>query len=151
LAADPKADFLFVTNEGDDNLAVYAIDTTTGALSPAAGSPVATGHVPLSVAVDPAGKFVYVTDAQSATVSGYSISGAGGLTPVPGSPFPAGTSPAALTVDPTGSFAYVTDYSQNQISAYSIAPSGALSSVSGSPFGPTGIEPSAIVVLGAIQ
>jgi 6-phosphogluconolactonase len=69
------------------------------------------------------------------------------LTEVDGSPFSAGASPAAIGVDPTGTFAYVTDYSLDEILAYEIGAGGALTPMSGSPFGPTGPEPSSIVVL----
>jgi 6-phosphogluconolactonase len=84
-------------------------------------------------------------------VSGYSIDANGGLTPVAGSPFPAGVSPAAITVDPSGVFVYVTDYDLNNISAFSISSTGSLNPVPGSPFGPTGFEPSSIVVLGELE
>ena len=140
-----------MTNEDDDNISAYAIDTATGALTPVRGSPFATGKVPLYVTVDPAGKFLYVTNTQSGDVSGYSIDSAGSLTPVPGSTFRAGNTPAAITVDPSGKFVYVTDYSLNEIFAFTIEASGSLGPVSGSPFGPTGYEPSSIVVLGASE
>jgi 6-phosphogluconolactonase (cycloisomerase 2 family) len=103
------------------------------------------------VTVEPTGKFLYVTNTQSADVSAYSIDASGSLASVPGSPFPAGTSPAAITADPSGRFIYVTDYSQNEIRSFSINSNGSLSSIQGSPFGPTGVEPSSIIVLGALE
>jgi DNA-binding beta-propeller fold protein YncE len=86
------------------------------------------------VAVDPTGKFAYVTNGNDNTVSGFSIDGkTGALTPVPGSPFAAGTGPVSVAVDPTGQFAYVAN--DNTVSGYSIdGKTGTLTPVPGSPF-----------------
>jgi 6-phosphogluconolactonase (cycloisomerase 2 family) len=93
------------------------------------------------VAVHPAGKFVYVTNGSSNSVSGYTVDSAGALTPMAGSPFPAGSTPVAIAVDPTGRFAYVTDFNSADVSGYAIdGVTGALTAVPGSPFA-TGTQP----------
>jgi DNA-binding beta-propeller fold protein YncE len=89
------------------------------------------------VAVDPTGKFAYVTNANSNNVSAYGIGANGALTPVSGSPFLAGKGPVGVAVDPTGEFAYVANGGTGigtNVSAYSIGANGALTPVPGSPF-----------------
>ena len=52
------AEFVYVTNEGENNVWAYRI-AINGALTPIPGSPFAAGSLPNSVAVDPTAKFVY--------------------------------------------------------------------------------------------
>jgi predicted transcriptional regulator len=49
----PLGSFLYAVNEGSDNVSVFSISATTGALTPVTGSPFPTGAVPSSVAVWP--------------------------------------------------------------------------------------------------
>jgi 6-phosphogluconolactonase (cycloisomerase 2 family) len=77
---------------------------------------------------------VYVANAGSTSVSGYTVDSGGSLKNVPSSPFAAGTNPTEVTVDPTSKFVYVTNYSSGNVSAYAIAGNGALTQLAGSPF-----------------
>ena len=62
------------------------------------------------MALDPAGKFAYVTNNGSNNVSAYTIDTSGGLDPMIGSPVWASTSPMSVAVEfSSGKFAYVTD------------------------------------------
>jgi DNA-binding beta-propeller fold protein YncE len=82
---------VFVGNTGGNSLSVYTIDGA-GSLTPVAGTPVALGTnaQPSSIAVDPSGKFVYVSIVPK-QVAGFSIDqNTGALTPVAGSPFSVG-------------------------------------------------------------
>jgi DNA-binding beta-propeller fold protein YncE len=103
------------------------------------------GRLPLSVAVDPTGKFAYVPNEIGNNVSAYSIGANGALTQAPGSPFLAGNGPFSVAVDPTAKFAYVPNLFGNNVSAYSISANGALTPVPGSPF-LTGIGPRSIAI-----
>ncbi len=112
VAVDPTGKFAYVANACgvtctvSGNVSAYTIDSTTGALSPVPGSPFAAGSFPISVAVDPSGKFAYVTNqcgnvfcSVSGSVSAYTIdSTTGALSPVPGSPFAAGTFPLSVAI-----------------------------------------------------
>ena len=60
MAVDPAAKFAYVPNIGSNNVSAYAIDATSGALTPVTGSPFSTGRGPFAVAIDPSGKFAYV-------------------------------------------------------------------------------------------
>jgi len=98
------------------------------------------------VTVDPTGKFAYVANQVSNSISAYTINAAtGALTAVSGSPFPAGSAPWSLT-DPSGKFAYVANASSGSISVYAVdGSSGVLTAVSGSPFA-AGSLPYAVAV-----
>jgi 6-phosphogluconolactonase len=99
VAIDPLDRFVYVVNEGSNNVSAFALDATSGALSPLAGSPFATGINPSSLTIDPRGNFTVVTNAGSNTVSVYGIDAASGaLTPSSGSPFATGTSPSAIAI-----------------------------------------------------
>jgi 6-phosphogluconolactonase (cycloisomerase 2 family) len=141
---DPKGRFAYVANRGDNTISAYAIDGTTGTLTPVPGSPfkqdpAARADLPVSVAVDPAGKFVFVANYNSQTVRVYQLDqSTGALTQAPGSPFQAGLSPQSVTADLTGQFVYVANGYHNgngTVSAYSVDQStGSLTPVPGSPF-----------------
>ena len=141
IAVDPTGRFAYVANEGifgGPSVSGYTINATTGALSPIPGSPFTAGSTPVSVAVDPTGRFAYVANLSSSNISGYTINATTGvLTPIPGSPFPNGSNsvPRWIAVDPTAKFAYVPNVLSLNISGYTInATTGALSPVPGSPF-----------------
>jgi 6-phosphogluconolactonase len=68
-----------------------------GIASISAGSPVAAGSVPISVAV---GRFVYVANQGSNNVSAYRLDDNGSLIPVPGSPSPVGNEPESVAFSP---------------------------------------------------
>ena len=78
------------------------------------------------MAVDPAGKFAYVTNSNSNDVSMYTINATTGvLTPI--GTIAAGQSPTSIAIHPSGKFAYVTNSGSNDVSMYSIdAATGAL-------------------------
>jgi 6-phosphogluconolactonase len=69
LALDQSGPFLYVANGGDGTIGAYAINGTTGALSPVAGSPFpavpppsAGGIAEFSIALDPSGQFLYACE-----------------------------------------------------------------------------------------
>jgi 6-phosphogluconolactonase len=161
MPAAAYAQFVYVANVSSGNISGYSINPTTGALTPIVGSPFPIdtqaspqAASPLSLAVDPTGKFAYSANFLD-TVSGYTIdSTTGALTSIPGSPFVLVGSPSFVIVDPRGRFAYVgtVDTTANvnrTIMGYSInRTTGALTPISGSPF-PT--EPGASTACLAID
>jgi 6-phosphogluconolactonase (cycloisomerase 2 family) len=148
VSCGQSALFVYVANELSNNISAYAVSSTTGALTPIAGSPfVSTGSQPDSVWVGPGANFLYVANSASNDLSIFSIAtGTGLLNPV--STVPTGVAPYGIVVDPTGSYLYVSNYSSNDISAYAInASSGALTEISGSPF-PVGVAPTSLTMSG---
>jgi DNA-binding beta-propeller fold protein YncE len=127
-------------------IAGFSVSAGDGALTPVPDSPVSTGFFPRTIAVDPAGKFLYVTISSSFagpsnSVFAYSIDAlTGALTGVPGSPFTTGENPVSAAVDATGRFLFVANNantaSGNSVSVFSIDyETGALAAVPDAPFG----------------
>jgi 6-phosphogluconolactonase (cycloisomerase 2 family) len=122
-----------VDQENSPNASVIGFqqNRTTGALTLATGSAcsgtptVCTGYhsgvTPSAIAVDPTGRYAYVTDKTSNQILGYQISATGGnLTPLVSSPYGTGLYPVSITVDPRGKYVYTANYNANTISAYSL-------------------------------
>lgn len=139
-AIDPVANFIYVTHTGFGNpyerpghIAGYGINARTGALAKLKHTDLDTDFDPASAAIDPSGRFVYVTDYALQDISAYAITGkTGALTEVKGSPFHTGSDPDPVVVDPIGSFAYVAF--DLGVAGYTITPTGGLAPIEGSPF-----------------
>ncbi len=71
VAVDPASKFAYVANFGSNDVSMYTINGTAGALT-SIGT-IAAGLAPTSIAVHPSGKFAYVTNSGSNDVSMYSI------------------------------------------------------------------------------
>jgi 6-phosphogluconolactonase (cycloisomerase 2 family) len=149
--------YAYLPNPSTSTVSAFLVDADSGALSPVPGSPFAAGAGPISVAVHPTGRFLYVADLDSFQISAYNIRfKTGALTEIPGSPFPAGQNPEFLAVDPAGRFLYALDTffspDQNgQIEVFSIDPhTGAITQVPESPF-PAGLLPASIAFARAGQ
>ena len=124
VSVDPFSKFAYVTNNQDDDISIYSITATTGALK-SLGT-VATGSGPVSSAVHPSGKFAYVANRGSNDVSAYSINANTGALTFTGTTA-AGSGPSSIAIHPSGNFAYVTNSGSNSVSIYSIdAVTGAL-------------------------
>jgi 6-phosphogluconolactonase (cycloisomerase 2 family) len=122
-----------VDDEASPNATVIGFkqNTTTGALTLATGSTCAgtptvctgyhSGVTPSAIAIDPTGRYVYVTDKTSNQILGYQISAtAGNLTPLVSSPFSTGLYPVSITIDPRGKYVYAANYNSNSVSSYSL-------------------------------
>src|SRR6267378_255517 len=95
VAADPSGKFgkfVYVANANSNDVSMYTIDATTGALT--STGTIAAGTSPSSVAVDPSGKFAYVANANSNDVSMYTIDAIMGALTSTGT-IAAGTSPSS--------------------------------------------------------
>jgi YVTN family beta-propeller protein len=146
IAVDPFGKFAYVANAGDlfdyDNeadgiAAMFSINSATGALT-SAGT--ITGVYPggpccfNAVAVDPSGRFAYMTNGGVNTggvnlVSAFTIdSTSGALTSI--GTAATGDGPSSVAIGPGGKFAYVANFNSNNVSMYTInGTSGALTSV----------------------
>jgi 6-phosphogluconolactonase (cycloisomerase 2 family) len=150
LTFDPSGKFLYATGPG--SFGAFTVDPASGALTPIAGTPDLSLDNPETVAVDPAGKFLYVSDdasGSSAQIFVYSIDpSTGSLTPISGSPFPSVPSPYSISIDPSGDLAYVALGGSAELSVYFVnKATGALTST-GSPISNgVGTNPRAIAIL----
>jgi len=125
---------------------MYSINTGTGTLAALSGSPLSTGTSPESLAIDPAGRFLYGRQRHGHDeVTSYSITpSTGALTAA--SSTGSGTFPLNIVIDPAGLFAYVANENSNDISVYALnSTTGALTQVAGSPFG-AGVNPRAVAI-----
>jgi 6-phosphogluconolactonase len=127
---------LIPNTQNSNTISGYAINPTTGALTPIPGSPFTVGTNPNAVALDTTSKFLYVANALSSNISAFSVDpSTGALTPLPGSPFATGYTPDAIAVYPLGNFLYIANQLSDNIWAYQIdSETGTLTPISGSPF-----------------
>lgn len=139
IAIDPSGKYAYSANSLTNDIAQFIVDPITGALTPMAPptvspcSPATTctqGIWPISITVDPLGKYVYVANQTDNSVSQFIIGPSGALTPMATATVAGVTTPSSITVDPSGNFAYVTNNLATpnaSITQFSIA-SGALTS-----------------------
>ena len=149
LRSEPSGNFLVgVTGNGanngfpsDNHVYVYAIDQSTGALSPVSGSPFLTTYTPGTFAVSPSGTLVYTfnqTVSGSSPMEGFQLdTTSGALTALSSSPFTSLTASDGM-FDQSGAFLFL--YSSGSLSVASVdSTTGALTPV-GSPV--TNVGPS---------
>jgi 6-phosphogluconolactonase (cycloisomerase 2 family) len=122
-----SAPFVYVANQGSNNISVYQGDPSAGVLA-AVGTPVAAGNGPTAMLA--LNDVLYVTNGVDNTISVYSISSSptadpGTLTPI-GQPVSTGTDPVAIsyaTVNLT-TYLYVVNQQSNDVYAYAISTQG---------------------------
>ena len=120
---------------GTDGVSAYTIDDATGALTRVMGTPVSVGGLwQTSSAVDPSGRYLYVTNGQTNNVSTFWVH------PITGYPnfivnVSSGAFPTGIAITPSARFVYVANAGSNNLSAYSLdGATGGLTPVAGSPF-----------------
>ena len=127
LTVDPSGSFVYVTALDSNGATVdmFAIDQTTGFLTPTSPATVSTDGSPFQVVVDPSGKFAYVVNNLSGGeitdgVSQYTRDSTTGVLTESAAAAVAGNGPTAVAVDPTSHFAYVVNRMDNTVSMYTI-------------------------------
>jgi 6-phosphogluconolactonase (cycloisomerase 2 family) len=143
VTVDPLDRFVYVSNSTDGTVSGWVLGTD-GTLTAMPGSPFGRGFSPAAttgaIAIDPTGRFLYVTDLANNQVVGFTIDQspgptAGALTAMTtGSPFATGPGPFPVNVDPSGHFVYVGNTFVPSISMFTADPNtGILTPVGGSP------------------
>ncbi len=148
LAMDPSGNYLYVANALSNNISVFSIASSTGTLTPVAGSPFQINLAPKSMALSPSGNFLYVSapSSPSGVIAVFSVT-AGVLSSTPvGLTSTADNNPAGLAISPSGAYLYTANSTANSISIYSIASSGTLTPVAGSPLADPFQTPVALIV-----
>jgi 6-phosphogluconolactonase (cycloisomerase 2 family) len=135
ITVDPTGKFLYGVSGGI--IVSFAIDPASGALT-TLPSPFNTNPEQFSegVALDPAGKFLYVSHSDVPTAGSspteyilvYAIDSDGGVTRQPLQVPTAHTVPSSMCFDPTGKTLYVTE-AGSWVEMFSVGPSGSLSSL----------------------
>jgi 6-phosphogluconolactonase len=104
VAFDSAGTTLYVARSGTDaGLVPYAIGSGSK-LTAVSGAPYAVGSGPSSIVLDATGKYVYVGNKVSGTISGFSIGSGGALTALAGSPYASGAGLASLGRDNSGKY-----------------------------------------------
>jgi DNA-binding beta-propeller fold protein YncE len=157
-AVTPDGRYLYVANDATDtdpgSVSGFAVDSSSGKLSPVPGSPVKASDLgPFGVAVSPEGRFLYVSNTGNSpsdpgSVSAYRIDGkTGAISELGGSPYTTGIAAGGVAMTPDGKRLYVANGESATISAFTRdADSGALSPVSGSPFKAGTGEPTGLAI-----
>lgn len=128
--------FAMIADLGTDQVLVHSFDSNTGSLSP-----VDSGHVkaeagagPRHLAYDPTGKFVFVLNELTATISVFSLDPETGklkpnqtIATLPAD-FSGANTAAEIIVHPSGNFLYVSNRGADSISIFSIGTDGTLAS-----------------------
>jgi 6-phosphogluconolactonase (cycloisomerase 2 family) len=137
LTIDPSGTHAYVVSRdagaGSSVVSQYAINPTTGVLSPLATANVTVSGRPHFVTINAAGTYAYIANWDDGTVSQHAIVG-GEIVEIPVATAVTGALPLSVTIDPTGRFAYVTNYTDTSngggaasVSQYTIDPTtGAL-------------------------
>ncbi len=144
IVLDPSKSFAYVAEAAPTNqIESYSIDKN-GALTATSG-PTPVGNNPVALAIEPAGKFLFVANQLSNSVSVFSIGSDGSLTEVGSSPVSV-TDPVALAIPSSGNFLYVADQLNSQIHIFSFDSNGNLSPLGTPVVLASGTSPTAIAV-----
>ena len=141
--------FIYVSNDGSNNVSGYSFDGTTGVLTAVPGSPLSLTNStsPGLATIAPGTRQLYVPNFDSNNVSGINIfttctppwppspcTPTGAMAEVTGSPWRTGSGPTSVAVDPSGKFAYVTSMLSNDVWGYNINGSTGAVTQSGAPY-----------------
>jgi 6-phosphogluconolactonase len=143
FALDAQNRFAYVSDLGLDRILIYRFDSARGSL--AAGDPafaaVQPGSGPRHIAMHPNGRFAYVINELTCTITVFAVDRAGGglreletvSTLPPGQAVAAGYSTAEIAVHPSGRFLYGSNRGHDTIAVFAIDGSGKLTLVEHEP------------------
>jgi 6-phosphogluconolactonase len=138
-----KAKFAYTGNEGA-SISGYSVDTSTGVLTALSGFPLIVGASPITVAVDPQNRFLFVADVALDELHVFNIDNStGALSEISGSPFATVHEPIAIAVDPSGTHVYVGALGSYSVGGFNLSSIGTLTPIVGSPFATPGTQPGA--------
>jgi 6-phosphogluconolactonase len=78
IKVHPNGKFLYISNRGHDSIAIFAIDSQTGALTPVDYAPT-QGKAPRHFEIDPSGKFLLVANQETSNIVAFRIDPKTGL------------------------------------------------------------------------
>ncbi len=139
VTVDPGGKYAYVANQGSGDISAYSIKGTTGALTQiSCGAPGVAGcsgkveptnfvaeSNPHAATTDPSGKYLYVANNGSNSLSQYAIGTSGNLMPVAPATVAAQTGPVSLTMIESRAqasvesrYTYVTNVTNNNVTQY---------------------------------
>ncbi len=136
-SASPAKEFLYAADAQNDLVWEFTVDSSGNLGTPTGMQSFPTGSVPAGIALDSCNRYVYVSNKQTPTISGYAICNDslanvcpivatqdGHLIPVSTTSITgAGSQPTALAVDPFARYLYVVDSGANKIFSYRLSQS----------------------------
>ena len=150
VAVSPSGAYVYVTSVNSISTPtslVYAFAVqNNGSLAAVPGSPFATVNSAQALAIDPQGKYLYVSSYPASStpaiskVDAFSISSDGALTPVPGSPYTEPNSPNCangawdIAIHPSGNVLLLPNMCEGVVIYRIDRTTGSLTLVNGSPF-----------------
>jgi 6-phosphogluconolactonase len=156
MKADISGRFLYTTDFDTNSVYAYSINTSTGALTQVNGSPFLFPGTQLPnpgnggpLVIDPAGKYLFYSDAFGAITSFVIDANTGALTASAAPVVHDDNQPLSLVINPAGKFLFTSNHSDPSGRGFSVfsidSATGALSEIQGSPFtfgqnvGPAGV------------
>jgi 6-phosphogluconolactonase len=135
MVISPSNQLVYVSL-GTGGVDVLTFDSGSGTLSKTNVrlNPKSSANADAGLAVDPSGKYLFVTETGVNAVRMLSINSNGGLTELSGSPVKTGLGPSSVMVDATGAYVYVTNRTDGTISGFTLTAAGSLTPLSGSPY-----------------
>ena len=143
VTISPDNKFLFAPNQGSDTVAVFTIDTATGALEHVEGSPFPSGgRAPVTTGFN--GEHLIVVNKgilpgeeqpgnpDQTNLASFAVSDEGALTPVNSVPAPA-AGPTAAVFAPNNRIVFGADFFGFQFTSYTVADDGTLAPAPGTP------------------
>lgn len=137
ISAGSSNHFVYVVEQDTStslNLLGFSASTTTGLLTPLAGTTINAGNVastgyasgvlPRGILLDSSSSHVYVTDQTANQVISYAIGPNGVPVAIAGGTAATGTTPYGMTFDPSGKYLYVANYTDGSLSGYTLGTSG---------------------------
>jgi 6-phosphogluconolactonase (cycloisomerase 2 family) len=144
LTAHPSGSFVYAA-DFRGRVYGYRVAREDGTLAPVPNAPLVIGGQPITAAIDPQGRVLYVGNSGDDSLYVFGIDGAtGALTLLEGSPLALGAAPAGIAFHPTAALAFVSSIAASaaggggihvfNLDAASGKPAG---EIAGSPFFPT--------------
>jgi 6-phosphogluconolactonase len=138
-----------------DTVSMYTVDSCTGKLTATTPATVSTGGNEFGaeeMAVDPAGRFVYVANLMSnatdlATIAMYTLDSSTGIL-IPTNPptVPTGFFPQGIAINPSGKFVYTANSDDNTVSMFAINQATGILTPTTPPTVATGWSPLSVTV-----
>jgi 6-phosphogluconolactonase len=157
FTVDPVAPYVYVTDQANNAvhaflLSFYQYGGGPPILQPISGeSSFPTGRSPVSAAIDPEGRYLYVANRGSNNISRFIVDrNTGSLTPSATPPTSVGSKPSAVSIDVSGKFLMATCAGSSAVYVFKIESKGSITPVYGSPYF-AGESPSAMVSGGTVH
>jgi 6-phosphogluconolactonase (cycloisomerase 2 family) len=127
------------------SLWAFAFNTSTGAMTPLAGSPYTSNGATLFPILHPSGKFLYQVNGATGSLQRYAIDQVTGVPTLQADVTTPASAPFVLIPDPSGKYVYVTSSAGNNVSSYSVdQATGALTLVNSVPSGTAPFVPTPV-------